>query len=105
MLDRSGFLSPSAGEVDVQMLTELQSELPGVPIRAEIVEGSVTLTGYFRGSERQSPSNRGEPHLLVLRLRWVNYRSSRVHGAEDLAWSISASAVVARLSRDFISRD
>lgn len=33
------------------MLTELQSELPGVPIRAEIVEGSDKLTGYFRGSD------------------------------------------------------
>lgn len=36
----------------MQMLTELQSELPGIPIRAEIVEGSDKLTGYFRGCDR-----------------------------------------------------
>lgn len=52
------FLSAWAGEVDVQMLTELQSELPDVPITAEIVEGSDELVGYFRGSDPRSASNR-----------------------------------------------
>lgn len=43
--------STSAGEVDVQMLTQLQSELPDVSIRAEIVEGSVGLISSFRGRD------------------------------------------------------
>ncbi|KAG8000764.1 Carnosine N-methyltransferase 2 [Nibea albiflora] len=36
------------GEVDVQMLTMLQSAVPAVPITADIVEGSSELTDNFR---------------------------------------------------------
>lgn len=54
-----GFLSAWAGEVDMQMLAELQSELPDVPVTAEIVEGSNKLVSYFRGSDSQ---RRKKPH-------------------------------------------
>lgn len=37
------------GQVDVQMLTMLQSTNPGVPITADIVEGSSELSDNFRG--------------------------------------------------------
>lgn len=37
------------GEVDVQMVTLLQSSLPAVPITVDIVEGSSQLTDNFKG--------------------------------------------------------
>lgn len=39
------------GEVDIQMLTLLQSTLPAIPITADIVEGSSQLTENFKGIE------------------------------------------------------
>lgn len=46
----------------MQMLTELQSELPDVPITAEIVEGSDQLVGYFKGSDPRGVSSRKTAH-------------------------------------------
>lgn len=67
MTDHVGFLPPSAGEVDVQMLTELQSELPDLPIKVEIVEGSDELIGYFRGSDPSRCLKQGKAsHFLPL---------------------------------------
>lgn len=37
------------GELDIQMLTLLQSTFPAVPITADIVEGSSQLTDIFKG--------------------------------------------------------
>uniref|UniRef100_A0A3B5MD22 Histamine N-methyltransferase n=1 Tax=Xiphophorus couchianus TaxID=32473 RepID=A0A3B5MD22_9TELE len=39
------------GEVDVQILSLLQSAFPSVPITADIVEGSSELTANFKGNE------------------------------------------------------
>uniref|UniRef100_A0A3Q3W6C3 Histamine N-methyltransferase n=1 Tax=Mola mola TaxID=94237 RepID=A0A3Q3W6C3_MOLML len=44
------------GEVDIQMLTLLQSTLPAIPITADIVEGSSQLTENFKALVAKSPN-------------------------------------------------
>lgn len=47
---RSLFLDLGAGEVDVQILSLLQSIFPTLPITADIVDGSVELLADFKGT-------------------------------------------------------
>lgn len=56
------------GQMDVHMLTLLQSSFPGVPITADVVEGSVELTDNFKALVAKSASLETAPfswHIMT----------------------------------------
>uniref|UniRef100_A0A8C6VZ44 Histamine N-methyltransferase n=1 Tax=Nothobranchius furzeri TaxID=105023 RepID=A0A8C6VZ44_NOTFU len=84
------------GQIDVQMLSLLQSAFPAVPVTADIVEGSLELTDNFKGADRahweQAACNKKKKLLKTKTVKKMDsllgHQPGMIHYVDSLADTI-----------------